>query len=234
MDELEQQQQQQAQEAQTEAIEQSALDESQASPAPEQKHEGEDVETLKKRLADTQKWAHQLNTELKQRQQQQEAHRLNELQQGLQPEVLSVVDQAIEAREIRQRQEAQRREQQASQAIYEFDPDVERLKDDPVFVRTFEAQCERLRGEGKDPLNPIFAVKAVAEARKQYEQSQARADAQAQEQARKTSKLSAMDVPGSGAAAPPSKGKSEDEQAADVWNMSPAEFAKMKMRARGF
>jgi hypothetical protein len=64
MEQLEQEQQQE-QEIQTEVIEQDAAQQfEQTEPVPEVQQEtqpAEDIETLKKRLADTQAWAHERN-----------------------------------------------------------------------------------------------------------------------------------------------------------------------------
>lgn len=235
MNQLNEQQEQQ-EETQTELPEEgAALETEQVAETPPAVEEvpQEDVETLKKRLADTQRWAHQLNEEKRQRQQQQEADRLRQLQDGLNPGDVDVVDRAIEAREIRARQEAERKNREVLTAIHEVEPDIETLNANPLFAKALEEQAQKLIAAGKDPMNPIQAVKAVLEARKQFDMSQARADAEAAEKTRKTSKMAAMNVPGSGAAAH-AKAKSPDEEAAAVWNMSAEDFAKAKAKARGF
>lgn len=201
---------------------------------PEQKTEPDELETLKKRLADTQTWAHGLNQQLQEKRQREEAQRLRELESGLQPEVLDVVGQALEAREIRARQDQEERNKRALSAIYEVEPDIDALKNDPAFARALDEQAAKLHQQGKDPLNPIFAVKAVVEARKQYDMGRARQQVDAEDRARKASKLAAMDVPGSSANAAPAQGKSEAEQVAAVWNMSPKDFENRIRKARGF
>lgn len=232
MEQLEQEQQQPEQNPDIPQDE-SALDQPQGDPAPETPPEQpqEDVETLKKRLADTQRWAHQLNEEKRQREQ---SERLKQLQEGVDPGVLSEVDRAIEAREIRERQERERKNIDVLKAIHEVEPEIDTLQQNPAFARALDDQAKKLIDAGKDPLNPIFAVKAVVEARKQFEMGQARAAAEAEDKARKTSKMAAMNVPASGAAAPPRGGKSPEEDAAAVWNMSAEDFAKLKQKARGF
>jgi hypothetical protein len=232
MEELEQEQQQLEQTPEVPQDE-SALNqpETDAVPETQQEQPSEDVETLKKRLADTQRWAHQLNQE---KQQREQAERLRQLQDGVQPDVLSAVDQAIEVREIRARQEQQRKNEDVLRAIHEVEPEIDTLNQNPAFAKALDEQARKLLESGKDPLNPIFAVKAVVEARKQFEMSQARAAAEAEDKARKASKMAAMNVPASGTAAPPRGGKSPEEDAAAVWNMSAEDFAKLKQKARGF
>lgn len=239
MSELNEQQEQQDPATPPEALpEGEALETTEVVETPEAKEEPpEDIETLRKRLADTQRWAHQLNQErqqeLRQRQQQDEAKRLTQLQDGVDPEVLGTVDKAIEAREIRARQEQERKQRAVVDAIHEVEPDIEALQANPLFTKALDEQAAKILAAGKDPMNPIHAVKAVIEARKQFEMSQARTDAEAAEKARKTSKMAAMNVPGS-AAASHAKGKTPEDEAAAVWNMSAEEFAKAKQKARGF
>lgn len=237
MDQLTQQQ-----ETETEVVtppeteETTALETTEGEQAPEaQKVEPvEDVETLKKRLADTQAWAHQRNQRALELEKQQEQQRLKQIQEGVTPEVLSVVNHAIEAREIQARQEQARKNDEVLRAVHEVEPEIDALNQNPVFTQALNEQAEKLIASGKDPLNPIFAVKAVLEAKRQFDMSQARTSAEAAERARKTSKMAAMNVPGSGAAAPANKGKSPEDEAAAVWNMSAEDFAKLKLKARGF
>lgn len=235
MSELNEQQEQQ-EETQTELPEEgAALETPEVVETPEAKEEQpqEDVETLKKRLADTQRWAHQLNEEKRQRQQQEEANRLKTLQDGLDPEAVNFVDRAIELREMKTRQDLERKNREASEAVYEAVPNFDALVGNPLFDAELAKQAQALVAAGKDPMKPTLAVAAVLEAKRQFDMSQARADAEAAEKTRKTSKMAAMNVPGSGAAAH-AKAKSPEEEAAAVWNMSAEDFAKAKAKARGF
>lgn len=236
MDELEQQGTEQEQtppeqEGQESAVQQPEGEQTTPEAQPEPQ---EDVETLKKRLADTQRWAHQLNEQMRERERREEAARLASLREGANPEVRSEVDRAMEAREIEQRQAQERKNQEVLKAIHEVEPDIDTLNQNPAFSRALEEEARKLIDAGKDPLNPALAAAAVVRAKHQFTTSQARAQAEAEDKARKASKMAAMNVPGSGAAAPSGKGKSPEEMAADVWNMSPEEFAKLKQRARGF
>lgn len=236
MEQLEQEQQQE-QEIQTEVTKQDAAPQvEQTEQAPEVKQEtppAEDIETLKKRLADTQAWAHERNQRAIELERQQEAARLKQLQSGLEPGVLDVVDQAITVREIQARQAKETREREVREAVFEAVPDFDALSANPAFAKALEDQAQALMAQGKDPLKPTLAVRAVLEAKRQFEVSQARAAAEAEDKARKASKMAAMNVPGSGAATTAST-KTPEQQAADVWNMSPEDFQKAKRKALGF
>lgn len=235
MEQLEQEQQQE-QEIQTEVPEQGAALEVETPEVPEVKQEtqpAEDLETLKKRLADTQAWAHERNQRALELERQHEASRLKQLQSGLEPGVLDVVDQAITVREIQARQAQEKRQTEARDAVFEAVPDFQALSANPAFEKALNEQAQALIAQGKDPLKPTLAVRAVLEAKRQFEVSQARATAEAEDKARKASKMAAMSVPGSGAATTAST-KTPEQQAADVWNMSPEDFAKAKKKALGF
>lgn len=236
MEQLEQEQQQE-QEIQTEVIEQDAAQQfEQTEPVPEVQQEtqpAEDIETLKKRLADTQAWAHERNQRAIELEREREAARLRQLQSGLEPGVLDVVDQAITVREIQARQAQEKRQQEVRDAVYEAVPDFESLNTHPAFAKALDEQAQALMAQGKDPMKPTLAVRAVLEAKRQFEVGQARAAAEAADKARNASKIAAMQMPGSGSASPATT-KTPQQQADEVWNMSPEDFQKAKRKALGF
>lgn len=195
----------------------------------------EDVEVLKKRLADTQAWGHQNAQRLAEVERQLEARRLQELQSEVQPDVLGVVDKAMEAREIRKRQEEAERQQKVMTSLKEAIPDFDSLQADPEFSKYVQRHAEQVRASGREPMtDPIAAIRAVNAARGEYVQEQARKAAeQATSQAR-ASKLSAMSVPGAGATSGTKEAKSWVDDADAVRNMSPEEFAKLTRKGLGF
>ena len=195
----------------------------------------EELETLKKRLADTQSWAHQKAQEAAELRRQQDQRRLSELESGLAPEVLEAVDRASEARQLRQSQEIQRQEAELKAAIEEAVPDALALVENPEFGRFVTQEANKARAAGKDPANPLTGVAVMNRALNEYRNASARDAAEQAEKARKAKQMQAQSMPGAGAAVPAGKPATDWTQNADaVKNMSPAEFEKLRRKGLGY
>jgi hypothetical protein len=195
----------------------------------------EDVATLKKRLADTQAWGHQKAQEAAEIRRELEDRRRRELEAEVQPEVMGVVDKAIEARQIRERQEQEKRMQDVLGAVNRAIPEIVELQADPEFGKLVAKHVTEVRKTGDEPsTDPIAAIRAVNAARMEFLQDQARKAAEKAAQAAKTSKLSGMSVPGAGASSPKSEHGDWRQNPEAVRNMSAEDFAKLRAKALGF
>lgn len=197
----------------------------------------EDVATLKKRLSDTQAWAHQKAQEAAEARRALEERRRQELEAEVQPEVLGVVDKAIEAREIRARQAQEQQMRNVLDAVHRAIPEAVELQSDPEFGKFVAKHVNEVRKSGDEPsADPIAAIRAVNAARTEYLQDQARKAAEKAAAAAKTSKLSGMAVPGAGASSVKSDAAAADwkQNPEAVRNMSADEFAKLRAKALGF
>lgn len=222
-----------AQEAEGQEVEQVAEQVTeQVEAVPAQK---DDVEVLKKRLADTQAWAHQNAQQLAEARRLLDERRERELRQQVQPEVLGAVDAAIEAREIQKRREVEGQQQAVVNALYEAVPDLREIETDPEFSKHVAKHAEELRAKGKDPMrDPLAAIRAVNAARVEFFQERARLATEEAQKAAKQTKLSAMSVPGASAASSTKEAKDWRQDADAVKSMSAEDFAKMRAKALGF
>ena len=211
--------------AQVETVEQTPAEEPQAN----------ELETLRKRLADTQAWGHQQAQRAAELQRAQEARRLQELESGLAPEVLDTVRNANEAVQLRQRQEQSKAEEALKAAVEEAVPEAMALVDNPKFAQFVAQEAQKAQQAGKNTASPLTAVAVMSRALREFNQSTAREAAEQAEKARKAKQMQSQSMPGAGAAVSAAKPPSDwTMDASAVKNMSPAEFEKLRRKGLGY
>lgn len=151
-----------------------------------------------------------------------------EERERLRPEILDSVPGLQEAIEYAT---PARKEEPWVDVISRALPDIDSMLADPAFRQKVEQIKESI---GEDWQDPVIAIRELSNARAEHRAEQR--VSQVREQVRKdfeskAKKLDAMGVPsGSGKGV---QAKTEDD-AQKIWDMSDAEFQKMKSRGRGY
>lgn len=188
-----------------------------------------ELEVERKRVADTQRWAHQNAERIKRLEREQEERKRNETR----PAILDAnpgLEDAIK-HVAAPTEPAQPPQQGWLDAVATALPDVEDLLNNKAFYDAAQARRNALGAEWDEPLKAIRELSALRTEHVAAQRQEAAKEAARKDYEAKAHKRSAMSVPGGAAGRDVSAPVDEVQK---VWGMSDADFRAQRAKVMGY